>query len=535
MIGATRVSRRSFLAGMLATGGLAAAACGGGEEEQGRETPGAEQTVGEGTPKRGGTIRLSSTAPVLSLEPHTTEGVVPAPNFYSYVVHVTDWQGNVGDLAESWEVVDELDWIFNLRGGVRFQDLAPVNGRELVADDIVYSIDRLRSLPGAVEQWDEWTDKYEAPDAQTFTLRTKRPYGYLLMSLGSPLTAIVAREAVEEFGDLKSHALGSGPFMLKEYGRDEGLDVVRNANYYRPGIPYVDGISTKVMPDDSSVQAAFRAGNLDVYNADNKLKAEAVQDVSGVSIQSYLSRTYAVFELNGARVEAFKDPRVREAIDLALDRRDMIDKLHFGGAELAGPVGPLWDSSLPAEEVEAAYSRDVQKARQLLSQAGAENLSFELSFANYSNWADRASIIQQNLAEVGVKADLRSGELGTWLSDLLGGNFEATSYSHLPYLSDDIQLQSHHTLGWGRTEAGFRGVEDPEVDALLDQVHETIDDEERIEIARDAQRKILARHGPVLVLYQPYGYWCARDYIKGYTATAYGFGLYKYDYWIDKT
>ncbi len=534
MLRGTRVSRRSFLAGVVAAGGLAAAACGGGGED-GEQTPEGGETAVAGEPKSGGTIHLATTAPVLSLDPHTTEGVAVAANFYSYVVHVTDWQGNVGDLAESWEIVDELDWIFHLRPGVRFQDIAPASGREVVADDIVYSIDRLRSLPGAVEQWDEWTEKYEAPDPQTFTLRTKKPYGYLLMSLGSPLTAIIPREAIDQFGDLEANVLGSGPFMLDRYGRDEGIDVVRNPDYYRPEIPYIDGISTKVLPDDTSVQAAFRAGNLDVYNPDNKLKADAVRDVSGISIQSYLSRTYTVFDLNGARVEAFKDERVREAIDLAIDRKEMIDKLHFGGAELAGPVGPLWDSSLPTDEIEKAYTRDVEKAKQLISEAGMEDLNFNLSFATVGNWADRASIIQQNLAEIGVKANLQPGELGAWLADLLAGNFEATSYSHLPYLSDDIQLQSHHTYGFGRNEGGYRGVEDPEVDALLDQIHETIDEEERIALAQDVQRKILARHGPVLVLYEPYGYWCARDRIKGYTPTAYGFGLYKYDYWIDET
>lgn len=529
-----RLSRRRFLGGALAAGagaaGLALAGCGGGEEGEG--TPQAVETV-EGEPKRGGTIRTPTTASILSLDPHTTEGVSVAANFYSYIVHVTDWQGNVGDLAESWEIVDELDWIFKIRGGVRFQDIPPANGRELTAEDIPASIDRLRSLPGASQQWELWTDKYDAPDARTFTFRTSKPYGYLLMTLGSPLTAIVPVEAVEQFGDLKSHAIGSGPFMLQKYGRDEGLDVVRNPNYYHD-FPYVDGISIKVLPDQSSIQAAFRAGNLDVYDAPNRLQADAVRDVSGVSVQTYLERIYSVFVLNGARVEAFKDERVREAVDLAVDRKAMIDKLHFGDAELAGPVGPLWDTALPPEEIEAAYERDVEKAKQLLSAAGAENLRFKLSFASYQDNPDRAAIIKENLAEAGINAELQAGELGTWLADLLGGNFEATSFSHLPYLSDDIQLQSHHTYGFSRNEESYLGVEDPEVDALLEKIQETIDEDERIKLAQDVQRLILKRHGPTLVLYQPYGYWVAYDYIKGYTPTAYGLGLYKYDYWIGK-
>jgi len=535
MFNRARLSRRRFLGGTLAAGagaaGLALAACGGGEEE-GEGTPQAVETV-EGEPKRGGTIRTATMASILGLDPHSTEGVLLAAGFYSYVVHVTDWQGNVGDLAESWEIVDELDWIFKIRGDVRFQDIPPVNGRQLTAQDIPASIDRLRSLPGASQQWELWTDKYEAPDARTFTFRTSKPYGYLLMTLGSPLTAIIPVEAAEHFGDLKSHAIGSGPFMLKRHSRDEGVDMVRNPNYYHE-FPYIDGSSIKVLPDQASIQAAFRAGNLDVYDAPNRLQADAVSGVSGTSVQSYLERTYSVFVLNGARVEAFKDERVREAVDLALDRKAMIDKLHFGDAELAGPVGPLWDSTLPPEEIEAAYQRDVEKAKQLLSAAGAEDLSFKLSFASYQDNPDRAAIIKENLAEAGINVELQAGELGTWLADLLGGNFETTSFGHLPYLSDDIQLQSHHTYGFSRNEESFLGVEDPEVDATLEKIHETIDEDDRIELAQDVQRLILKRHGPTLVLYQPYGYWVAYDYIKGYTPTAYGLGLYKYDYWIDK-
>lgn len=530
-----RLSRRSFLGGALTTAGgagLVAVGCGGG---QGGEdgTPQPIETVRD-EPRRGGTLRVATTATIISLDPHTTEGVSTAPYFYSYVVHATDWQGTVGDIAESWEVVDGLDWIFKLRGGVRFQDIPPADGRALTSDDIPKSIDRAGSLPGASQSWSEWVERYEAPDAETFTLRTWRPYGYLLMLAGSPMSAIVPVEAVEQFGDLKSHAVGSGPFVLERQDRGQGVEMVRNPNYYHD-FPYIDGISVKVIPDESSIQAAFRAGSIDVYSADNKLKADSVRNVSGVSIHRYLGRSYAVIRLNGSKFAPFQDERVREAIDLALDRRAMIDKLHFGEAELAGPVPPAWDTALPPEEIENAYQRDVAKARQLLSAAGASDLRFELSFGSYSVFPDQAAIVKANLADAGVTVDLQPGELGTWLSNMLLGNFEATVFSHLPFVSDEIPIQSHHTLGSSRVERDFLGVDDPEVDAILDRIQETIDDEERRELAWDAQRLILTRHGPTLVLYQPYGYLAAYDYIKGYTPGAFGFGQFKYDYWFDKS
>ncbi len=533
MFNRARLSRRTFLRGTLsATGaaGLVLTGC-GGDEEGAVTTEPLDTAAGE--PKRGGTLRVASTASIISLDPHTTEGVAVAPYFYSYVVHATDWQGTVGDLAESWEVVDGLDWIFKLRSGVRFQDISPVYGRELVSDDIPKSIERGSSLPGASESWSRWVEKYEAPDAGTFALRTNGPYAYLLMLVGSPMSAVVPVEAVEQFGDLQSNAIGSGPYMVKEFSRDQGLEMVRNPGYYHE-FPYIDGISVKVIPDESSVQAAFRAGTIDVYGADNKLQADAVAGVDGVSVRRFLGRSYAVIRLNGSRFEPFKDERVREAIDLALDRTVMIKKLHFGDAELAGPVPPAWDTALPPEEVEAAYKRDVGKAKQLLSDAGAEDLRFKLSFGSYGDFPDQAAIIQANLAEAGITVDLEPRELGTWLSGMLLGDFEATVFSHLPFLSDEIPLQSHHTLGSSRAQRDYLGVDDPEVDAILDQIQETIDEEERRKLAWDVQRLVLARHGPTLVLYQPYAYFAAYDYIKGYTPSDFGFGMFKYDYWLDK-
>ena len=536
----SKVSRRRFLAGAAAAGGAAGlvlAGCGGGEEKNETQVTATPGVVGQ--PKKGGTIHLSSSTAILSLDTSTTEGSTVAPYFYSYVVQTTDWHApeyTIGDLAESWETPDDTHWIFHLRGDVNFQNVAPANGRLLVAEDVVKSIDCYRSVPGAPAAslgWDQWTERYEAPDARTFKETTKKPYGYFLYDLGSPATAIMAMEAVDQFGDLKTHVAGSGPYTLKSYDPNVALEILRNPTYYQQ-YPYVDGLSVKVYTDDSAAQAAFRAGQIDAYNATTKPRADNVGNASGVTVQKFLDRIYTVFMMNAVHEPKFKDERIREAVDLALDRKQMIDKLCFGDGELAGPVPPLWPAALPAEEIEAAYKRDVTKAKQLLSAAGASDLTFDLSFGAYQDNPDRAAIIKSNLAEAGITVNLQSADIGSWLNNLMSNNFVSTTFAHLRYLSDYIQINWAHSHGWGHNDTGYTGVDDPQVDAMLDQINGTIDDQARMKLEQDMQRLVLKRHGPTLTLYEPYAYWAAYDYVKGYTPTSYGFGLYKYDYWIDK-
>lgn len=530
-----RMHRRRFLGSSLAAaagGGLLLAGCGGDDEAEKQSTP---QRTPSGEPRRGGTLRAYSQTPILTLDPNDILGMATAPYFYSYLIHGTDWQGVVGDLAKSWEVVDDLHWTFNLREDARFADIDPVNGRALTSDDIRYSLDRVESMPGASPESAKAYTGRETPDAHTLIIHTKDPEGYMLDNMGSPLLAVVPREAVDRFGDLKSNALGSGPFVLESWGRDEGLRVSSNPTYYHD-FPYVDGINLKVMADDSLIQVAFRSNNIDYYDAPDRVSADAVKDIQGVNLQTYRDRTYSTFMLNGTRIEGFKDQRTREAVDRALDRKAMIERLYFGGAELAGPVPPVFDSALPADEIERAYQVDVEKAKSLLSAAGVEGLKFQLLFSTSNTlYSDMASVIKADLDEAGITVELRGMEHGSYLGALLGGDFEAALYEHAPYLADDIPIQSHHSHHYLRIEALYLGVDDPEVDSTLDRIQRTIGHDERVSMIQQVERRVLERHGPTLTLVQPHGYWCAYDYIKGYEATAYGFGMYKYDFWIDKT
>jgi len=173
-----------------------------------------------------------------------------------------------GDLAESWSQPDETTYVFKLRRGVRWQPKPPVNGRELTAEDVVYSVERFRTIKGnANASMLKPLDRVEAVDRYTVRFTLKEPYAWFLDMLANPMAVcIVARECVEKFGDLKSPeaTVGTGPWMLDSYRPNVGMTLVRNPGYFVAGLPYIDRVEIFVDEDNASRIAAFLGGKYDL-------------------------------------------------------------------------------------------------------------------------------------------------------------------------------------------------------------------------------------------------------------------------------
>jgi peptide/nickel transport system substrate-binding protein len=484
-------------------------------------------------------FRLGTTTPAMSIDPHTevTMGLAFICFIYGYLFHeIQQPEGPptiVLDHAESLENPDDLTFIFRLHRGIHFQNLPPVNGRELVAEDAVYSFDRIASLD-STPFWSEGIESKSAPDPYTFQVALVGPYAYTMAEFGGIRTTIVPREAVEQFGDLKSHGLGSGPFQVESLSRGETMDMVRNPDYYVPGIPYVDGMSWRIIPDDSSLKAAFKAQQLDVYGPPTKIQADEVVAMSkDVVLTKGANLAIFMINLNEIAVPALQDVRVREAMDISLDRDAMIEKLCFGEGNYTGPVSwglEFW--SLPQDELRQRYKRDVPRARQLLAAAGVTDLTLEIKFPSGST-ADLASMIKQQMGEAGITVNLVPQELGTWVADLMSQNFQLMVGGGLPYGDEQLPLQFNHTKNWTRKSNPVH-LPDPEIDALLDQILVTVDIQERQKLVLEATRKIIDRHGPFLYLYAPYSYTARWGYVRGYEDVVPAMVAYTYNMWLDK-
>src|SRR5215468_8877436 len=223
------------------------------------------------TPKAGSTLVVRS-GPIRGIDPHfetwgaTLQVVHQAYN--GLVKFTPDGTTIVSDLAESWQQTDDLTYVFQLRKGVRFHDVPPVKDRELTSEDVKYSIERqMTDQPGKFQHAYFFLGKLasiETPDKFTIVFKTKEPYAPFLNYIASPWTVIVPREVVEKYGDLQRHAIGTGPFIMQEYRRDQEAVFTKNPSYFKKGLPYVDEVRIQYVIDPTAATAAFRGQQTDI-------------------------------------------------------------------------------------------------------------------------------------------------------------------------------------------------------------------------------------------------------------------------------
>src|SRR2546428_6771521 len=168
-----------------------------------------------------------------------------------------------GDLAESWQSsADFRVWTFKLRQGVKWQNLPPLNGRELVAADVKYCFEQYAKEGVQAFTFQE-IEGMETPDKHTLRVHLKTPNTLFPQNVAEPVTVIFSREVLEEDGDLKKRLIGTGPYIVKEHTRKVRMVLQRNPDYFDKGRPYIDEYVILSTPDAATRLAAFRTGQSD--------------------------------------------------------------------------------------------------------------------------------------------------------------------------------------------------------------------------------------------------------------------------------
>jgi peptide/nickel transport system substrate-binding protein len=412
-------------------------------------------------------------------------------------------------LAESWQVSDDgLTYTFQLRSGVTFH-----NGRGLTAADVVYSFDRLMAEETGSPFASRFTQvgSAEATDELTVVFHMNAPFAPFLSNLTD--LAIVPGEVVEENGNLQQVAVGTGPFMLEEWIPDTSLLLVANPSYYRQGEPGVEALMYHIVPEATARAAGLRSGTFDFLPDVDAATAQTLSRAPNIEMQQTDDLAYALLGLNVER-EPLGDARVRRAINMAVDREDVVDAVYFGDAVPAGPLSPaLRDWAVPVEQFDC-YGAGADAARDLLAEAGyGDGFEMEiLTFSRIQAVVDMAQVMQAQLQEVGIDAPINVEEFGTFVQDWTNSNFDSFASRNGGTVDPDGYLyRTFHSSG----STNVFNYSNPEVDELLERGQVTVDQGERQQIYRELQQ-ILACEGPIV--HAVYGtlFSAMRDNVEGF-------------------
>ena len=460
-------------------------------------------------PRRGGVLRVRGYDPP-HFDPHLTLNF--KTNTTLSFTHAKLVRHRVGpgvapgsfviepDLAERWEEPDETTVVFHLRRGVRWHNKPPVNGRELTAEDVRFTYERFLTEKGnPLKFFLDPVDRVEAVDRYTVRFRLKEPFVWLVHMLANPAgTWIVPREVVEKQGDLKKaeSAIGTGPFILDRYEPNVKTVFRRNPDYFRPGLPAVDGVEWLVLEDDAAGLAAYRTGQIDCAPWHWWVVRHPDLDLFRKSFPHHNYREMISPVTTGLYMRTdkppFNDVRVRRAISHAVDRREIIDSV-FGKGEPTPAISrgaPEWSPRIDQLGRGATYYRhDPKEARRLLAEAGfPQGFKTQLNVTpGYgSDLVDAFQIVQRQLKVAGIDAELKLQEYGAYISTTFLGKYEGMAMG--PF---SIAWEPHSTL-YGMympnqsRNSGY--VNDPKMTAMLKEQMRVKDVETRRQIVFDIQR-----------------------------------------------
>lgn len=524
-LGQRRLTRRYLLGASATTAaGLAAATlvgCGGSENT----SPANVRLWNPGDPPLpGGDIVQGRSINALGIDPHIDLTALDIDTLlYTYMYGWNQFTETMflNNFALDFEQPDDqnLEFVYTLRPGVKIHPGGPGAGEDLNSTDCLESFVRRGTslsapdkrfptkIAGGVDpSGGKLRAKLEAPDPLTFKFSMSEPFVPAIREMANQTWAIVPAKVIDEYLSLSQVAYGSGPFRLEEFRGQERIKLVRHADHFTKPRPWVDSITYIIITENSSLLAAFRSGQHDICGA--FLSKREYDEFSGepenFTTAGAPSYFYPCIHLKVGR-KPFDNIKVRQAIDLAIDREEFISGLQDDVGWYNGPiqwVQTKW--ALPQEELKAAYPYDPEGARTLLAEAGLEG-GFDtvlklpklqgIAFIN-----DFALLIREQLGRVGIRVQLDEVELGAFIgSVILPGNFDMAFFPNLPYDEPDRPLSFYHSLGV--TGAGnWTNYNNQELDKLIDKQSQQFDEEERLATILEAQRLILTEHGPQLTL-----------------------------------
>ena len=361
-------------------------------------------------------------------------------NIFDRLVDVeVDADGNskiVPSLAESWDISDDgLEYTFHLRQGVKFH-----NGNDFTAEDVAYTFHRMLTVEGGVNT--EFIDQIkgadellagetdtlegvEVVDDYTIKVTLKEPFAGFLASISSPGVSIYDSEATEAAGDQfgmdPAVTVGTGPFEFSSWSFNNQLVLTRNEDYWK-GASGLPGVVIKIIPDTETQSMMFESGELDILDLD--YAADSVDRFTETYPDQIVQgpRVGIVYFTMNFNKEPFQDVRVRKAVQMSIDRQAILDALYGGRGQVEQGIFPHGLIGFNPDQEDIKY--DPEAAKALLAEAGYAD-GFDMEIAADSSASDTMTmaleIVSDQLAEVGIRAEIKNYDESTWLETRKSG------------------------------------------------------------------------------------------------------------------
>ena len=488
--------------------GAVAAGCAPAQPLSSGEAPGGAQAAQPPGPPpgpaRGGVLQWAPPKAQASLHPHkggTAEIMRHTGAGYESLISFKHEPGEdfrakldtVPWLAESWNQLDDLTYIFSIRKGVKWHD-----GTDFTATDVLFTYEWLRQEKLGASSRLALVDRMEAPDPYTVRLILKSPASDMLVQLADRNLLIVPKHAVERGDDLNKVLIGTGPFKIKSFRSGAETVWERFPDYWQPGRPYADGVRQIWTLDPSAMMAAFIAGDNDLLSVVDVAQLESVLQTRPVAGFQVLPSDIGVGLLLKLDRPPFSDARVRRAVQLAVDREAMNQTLSKGKGMYVTPGA--WAGrdgwTMPQEELRRLpgfrqpKDQDMAEARRLLAEAGyPQGLSFDLIYNGGGSGPPRiAEVLSPQLRGIGITANLKPMESAAYnqvdlqTGDWAGGNLPTLVNSQFRELFDRFHSQGPRNK---------MGLNDPQLDSLIEGTLAGKDVEARRRTARRLQEYFL--------------------------------------------
>lgn len=516
---------------------LVVTACSGGSSntDESEKDNATEDTVTE-EDKYGGTLIFGRGADAVSLDPiNVTDGesIRVTHNVFETLFEYDQNLELQPKLATGYETSEDgLTWTLKLREGVKFHDSTDFN-----ADAVVFNFERWMDPNNPYHQGDfvyysflyggfkgdenHLIEYVKAVDEYTVEIKLKRKTAPFLSYLAISMFGIASPTAIEKYGDkINENPVGTGPFKFETWKRNDMITLVKNEDYWMEGKPYLDQLIFKVIPENSARLTALQTGEIDILDGMNPGDVGLVESTEGIELIKRPSFNIGYMAFNMEK-EPFNNPLVRKAINMAINKEEIVNAFYSGLAEVAkNPIPPsLWGYNDSIED----YEYNVEEAKKLLAEAGFEN-GFKTTLYTMSNPRPYlpeplkiSEAVQADLAEIGIEVEIQTYEWATYLEKSSQGEHEMAMFGWTGVMADpDNFLFPNLSKTNAEKPANNRAFyKSDQFTQLITEARETLDQEKRIDLYKQAQ-EVFHEDAPWVMLAHTTPPLAQADYVEGY-------------------